>query len=112
MRVAIGSIVHEANTFSPTRTAWSDVQAHPFLAGAEVITRAATLDTAIPGFLGLAERTEVDWVPLISSALPGGAGPLTVDAFERLRDEFTRRVAAAGPVDACLLSMGGGMVAD
>jgi microcystin degradation protein MlrC len=112
MRVAIGSIVHEANTFSPRRMRWSDVQAQPFLAGDAVITGAATQDTAIPGFLGLAGRTEVEWVPLISSALPGGAGPLTVDAFERLRDEFTGRLAAAGPVDACLLSMGGGMVAD
>lgn len=112
MRVAIGSIVHEANTFSPQRVDWTAVQTHPFLAGDDVIARAASLDTAIPGFLTLADRTEVEWVPLISSALPGGAGPLTVDAFERLRDELVGRLARAGRVDACLLSMGGGMVAD
>jgi microcystin degradation protein MlrC len=76
-----------------------------------VVARAATLETAVPGFLRLAEWTEVEWVPLVS-AVPGGAGRLTAAAFERLRAEFTSRLAAAGPLDACLLSIGGGMVAD
>jgi len=112
LRVAIGSVVHEANTFSSRRIDWPDLQASPFLRGDEVIARAASLETAVPGFLGLADRAEVEWVPLVSSAPPAGAGRLTVAALERLRDELTGRLAAAGHLDACLLSLGGGMVAD
>ena len=111
LRVAIGSVVHEANTFSPRRIDWPDIQANPFLTGDDVIARAATLETAVPGFLRLAEEADVQWMPLVS-AVPGGAGRLTAAAFERLRHEFTSRLAAAGHLDACLLSIGGGMVAD
>ena len=111
LRIAIGSVVHEANTFSPRRITWEDIRANPFYEGDEVIGRAATLETALPGFLRVAAEAEIEWVPLVS-AVPGGAGRLTVDAFERLRHEFTSRLAAAGPLDACLLSIGGGMVAD
>lgn len=83
--------------------------ANPFLTGDDVINRAASLETAIPGFISFPES--IEWVPLLS-AVPGGAGRLTVNAFERLRNEFTSRLQAAGTLDACLLSIGGGMVAD
>jgi microcystin degradation protein MlrC len=111
LRVAVGSVVHEANTFSPRRINWADIQANPFLTGDDVVARAATLDTAVPGLMRIAEWADVELVPLLS-AVPGGAGRLTVAAFERLRDELTSRLVAAGRLDACLLSLGGGMVAD
>ena len=111
LRVAVGSVVHEANTFTSRRTGWEDIQANPFLTGDDVVASAATLETAVSGFVRVAERADVELVPLLS-AVPGGAGRLTVAAFERLREEFTSRLAAAGRLDACLLSLGGGMVAD
>ena len=110
MRIAVGSVVHEANTFSPRFVDWDDVRANPFLVGDEVIAQAGSFETAIEGFLSF-EGEEVEWVPLISSALPGGAGSLTPAAFDGLRHALLSRIAAAGPLDACLLSIGGGMVA-
>jgi microcystin degradation protein MlrC len=110
LRIAVGSIVHEANTFTPHVLEWPDIEAQPFLTGEDVIDRAESLESAIPGFLAV--DAEVEWVPLLSSALPGGSGRLTVAAFERLRDELTGRIVAAGELDACLLSIGGGMVVD
>lgn len=111
LRIAVGSVVHEANTFSTRRIDWSDVISNPFLTGQDVISRASSMDTAIPGFLETADP-EIEWVPLLSSALPAGAGRLTVAAFEGLRRAFTERAHAAGHLDACLLSIGGGMVGD
>lgn len=109
MRIAVGSVVHEANTFMPARISWEDIQSGTVLRGAELLDPARALDTAIPGFLRL---PDVEWLPLVSIAIPGGAGKLTIDAFHHIRDEFTRRVRGSGALDACLLSIGGGMVAD
>jgi microcystin degradation protein MlrC len=111
LRIAVGSVVHEANTFSPRIVDWDEVRgAHPFLADDEVISRAGSLETAIEGFLAV--EGEIEWVPLISSALPGGAGCLSLEAFEGLREALVSRIRGAGPLDACLLSIGGGMVVD
>ncbi len=110
LRIAVGSVVHEANTFTPLTLDWADVRSHPFLVDEDVITEAASLETAIEGFLAV--EAEVEWEPLVSSALPGGAGRLTLDAFDGLRDAFVSRIARAGGLDACLLSIGGGMVVD
>jgi microcystin degradation protein MlrC len=89
---------------------WNDVMSFPFLCGDEVIENAATLESAIPGFLRIGD--DIEWVPLISSALPGGSGRLSRTAFGELREILTSRIRAAGHLDACLLSIGGGMVAD
>lgn len=110
MRIAIGSVVHEANTFRPEVLDWDEVQSNPLLLDEEVIAKAGTLETAINGFL--AAGTDAEWVPLISSALPGGAGRLSLRAFEGLREAFVSRIARAEKLDACLLSIGGGMVVD
>lgn len=111
LRVAVGSVVHEANTFSPRIIGWDEVRSsHPFLVDDAVISEAGTLETAIEGFLAV--EADVEWVPLISSALPGGAGCLSLDAFEGLREALVSRIHRAGPLDACLLSIGGGMVVD
>jgi len=110
MRIAVGSVVHEANTFRPDVIDWDGVRSNPFLVDKAVIEESGTLETAIEGFLAAGE--DVEWIPLVSSALPGGAGRLTLDAFERLRDAFVSRLAGAGRLDACLLSIGGGMVVD
>jgi microcystin degradation protein MlrC len=110
LRIAVGSVVHEANTFSPLIIDWDDVQSHPFLVDEAVISEAGSLETAIEGFLAV--DAEVEWVPLVSSALPGGAGRLSLDAFEGLREGLVSRIEAAGRLDACLVSIGGGMVVD
>jgi microcystin degradation protein MlrC len=111
LRIAVGSFIHEANTFTSGRAEWSDIEAHYSVAGREVVTAAARYDTAIPGFLAI-DDPAVEWVGLLSAGLPGGAGMLTAEAFERLRSAFLAQIAAAGPLDVCLLSIAGGVVVD
>lgn len=111
LRIAVGSVVHEANTFTPARIEWRDFERHLFRTGEEVIAMADPTETAISGFLSAGVH-DVEWVPLLSTGLPGGAGTLTVGVLDRLRHEFTSRIHAAGHLDACLLSIGGGMVAE
>jgi microcystin degradation protein MlrC len=112
LRIAVGSFVHEANTFTTERADRADVEAHYCVTGDEVIAGAARFDTAISGFLAVSEAADVEWVPLMSAGLPGGAGMLTGAAFEWLRTTLTDRLATASPLDACLLSIAGGMVVD
>lgn len=109
LRIAVGSVLHEANTFAPSVVEWDEIRSYPFFEGSDVIERAASLESAIPGFLEVDE--DVEWVPLISCALPGGSGPLTNSAFTSLREALIAPIRAAGHLDACLLSIGGGMVA-
>jgi microcystin degradation protein MlrC len=110
LRIGIGGIVHEASTFSTVRFGPDEIRACPFHDGQAVIERAATLETAIPGFLQL-DDPEVEWVPLLTSFAPSG-GQLTVAGYEWLRDQLFTRIRAAGHLDGCLLSLHGGMVID
>ncbi len=112
LRIAVGSFVHEANTFAPYPSTWEDITACLFHEGQSLIDNAQSFESAIPGFLSTETDEGIEWVPLISCALPGGSGPLTYQAYVKLRDVVLRAIRSAGRLDACLLSIGGGMVVE
>lgn len=111
LRIGIGSIVHEASGFVEKPFSLEDLHRHPLYFGQEVLDKAGTLETAIPGFVSF-EDPEVEWVPLISSMLPGGAGLMTSDAYAYVKRELYEASRNAGRLDGCLLSLHGGMMAE
>jgi microcystin degradation protein MlrC len=110
LRIGIGSVVHEASAFVQVPFGLDDLHRHPLYFGQEVIDKAGSLETAIPGFLDL-DDPDVELIPLLSSMLPGGAGLMTLDAYEYIRGELLEAVRRAGRLDGCLLSLHGGMMA-
>jgi microcystin degradation protein MlrC len=112
MRVAVGQLWQESNTFNPLPTTRHDFEHFGVLRGAELVERMADTNE-LGGFIQSLrrwpERPEV--VGLVRlPAWPGGAA--THDTFLWLRNELVATLRGALPVDAVLLALHGSLVAE
>lgn len=112
MRIAIGQICQETNTFNPLPTTRANFEAFEPLRGAEILARMATtneLGGMIQSLRKWPEQPEI--VPLLRYfAWPSGRA--TAETFHWLKDDLLASLQAALPVDAVLLSLHGAMSAD
>ena len=113
LRVAIGGIAQETNTFTGIPTTMADFEGR----GGEISVGPAVVDdhrgvnSVVGGFIDDLEAHGALLLPTLHArATPGG--PLTRDTFERLRDDLLERLADLSDVDAVLLALHGAMVAD
>jgi microcystin degradation protein MlrC len=112
MRIAIGQLWQETNTFNPLPTTRADFEVFGVLRGAELIEQMADTNE-LGGFIqslrAWPESPEI--VPLIRlPAWPSGRA--TSETFEWLRDEVVSCLQRASPVDALLLALHGAMAAE
>ena len=111
MRIAIGGISHETNTFStiPTDLALFDRRG---LHGAEALIPAfAGTKTIVGGFLDGARSEGFEVVPtMLAEAAPSGT--VTASAFDSLTALLIDGLRDAGPIDGVLLELHGAMVAE
>jgi microcystin degradation protein MlrC len=112
MRIAIGQLWQETNTFNPIPTTRADFAHFGILRGAELVERMADTNE-LGGFIqslwGWPERPEV--VGLVRlPAWPGGMA--SADTFAWIRQEMTDSLPRALPVDAVLLALHGALVAE
>ena len=111
MRIALGQILQETNTFSPIPTTLETFKRYYVHKGDEVLTGFGNERMEIPGILSVLRSANVQVVPLIAaSAL--ASGTVTKEAFETLVGELLERLKAAGKVDAVLLALHGAMAAE
>jgi len=111
MRIAVGSLVQESNTFAPTLSDLESFEAGTLVTGDAVLEFGRRTRIELPAFLDVLAERGVTPVPLIT-ARGGSGGPLRRDAFEVLLDDLLARLRAALPVDAVLLSLHGALVLD
>jgi microcystin degradation protein MlrC len=112
MRIAIGQLWQETNTFNPLPTTRDDFEKFGVLRGDELIEQLADVNE-VGGFIqslrAWPEQPEI--VGLVRlPAWPSGTA--THETFRWLRDEVTRALEQAMPVDAVLLALHGAMVAE
>jgi microcystin degradation protein MlrC len=112
MRIAIGQLWQETNTFNPLPTTRADFEAFGVIRGAELVERMADTNE-LGGFIqslrAWPEKPEI--VGLVRlPAWPSGAA--TADTFGWLRDEMSESLRRALPVDAVLLALHGSLVAE
>jgi microcystin degradation protein MlrC len=112
MRIAVGQVSQETNTFNPVPTTRQDFEDFGVFRGADVVARMAQTNE-LGGFIqslwAWPERPEI--VGLVRlSAWPGGQ--VTRPTIDWLRDELHDSLHRAGPLDGVLLSLHGAMVAD
>ena len=111
MRVAVGSLMQETNTFVPFSTTLETFAAHYVRRGREVIDGYGAARVEVPAFLAVLAEADIEAVPLIAAhALSGG--PVTRAAFETLLGEMIEDLRAAGPVDGVLLALHGAMAVE
>ena len=108
MKILIGGIMHESNTFASTRADRRRFLDGSFAAGPDVIPIWKSAHHEFGGFIEAAGRFDFDLVPSVMAwATPSGP----VD--DALLDEVTDRLivdAQASPVDGVLLALHGAMV--
>lgn len=109
MRIAIGGIIHESNTFAVTPTTLADFAVHR---GSELVDHYRPTFHEVGGYIAGADEYDYELAPLLTaSALP--AGPVTREAFETLVGELLDNLRAALPtIDGFLLALHGAMVAE
>ena len=115
MRIAVGGILHETNTFADgltELTAFETPGAFPgLLQGQAVLTTLRGLRMCVGGYMAEAEGLGMELVPLIwTFALPSGTVRHAV--YEHLRGVFLESLRKALPVDGVLLDLHGAMVTD
>ena len=108
MRIAVGGIMHESNTFNHRPT---PLEAFRVQRGDELVTWWRDAPHEVAGFIAGAERFGYELTPtMMAQATPGGI--VTRDAFERLTRELLERLARAPRLDGLLLALHGAMVSE
>jgi hypothetical protein len=93
-RIAIGGIMHESDTFNPTKTSLSDFTRRRTTPPEQALAEWAKSNDEISGYIEGAQKYGLDLVPvLMASATP--KGPVTDEAFNTLTGELTAQLRAA-----------------
>lgn len=111
MRIAIGQVAHETNTFCAAPTGVADFQAWEWLHGDAVVERHRGVRDYLGGMIAAAAGQGVEVVPTFSAfAYPSGT--IAAEAYARLRDELLDALRRARPLDAVCLALHGAGVAE
>jgi microcystin degradation protein MlrC len=114
MKIAVGMIMQETNSFSTIPTDIDDFRYSsllPLLEGQELVNAHRGRETEVGGFLRVCEAHGVDVVPTIATfAVP--SGNVTDRAFRWLQDLLMDQLAHAGDLDGVLLALHGSMIVD
>jgi|LSQX01.2.fsa_nt_gb microcystin degradation protein MlrC len=109
MKIAVGGIFHETNTFSNMRTTRKEFEIHALAMGQEIIEQYQGTRGSLGGVIDAAKEYRLDLVPTIyAGAVPGG--PVDDAFFEELVNELCG--ALPGNLDGILLVLHGAMITD
>lgn len=107
MRIALGGVSHETNTFCKGLTPASDFQQ---LTGGEILDANTGVRSYAGGAIEAINRLGAEVVPIfLAKATPSAT--IARDAYEQLRDQLLDGIREAGPLDAVLLTLHGAGVA-
>ena len=95
MRVAVGSLLQETNTFSPQTTRRGHFQ---LATGSALLEAARREETEVLGFLDVLESEEVEAVPLLGGWAVS-YGRMVEDEFQALVNELLQSLRNAGASD-------------
>jgi microcystin degradation protein MlrC len=108
MRIALGGIIHETNTYCPGQTPLEDFEVWR---GEEIVAKSKGYHTFAGGVIDAADALGAEIVPILT-ADTNPSGTIARDAYEALRDELLAGIRDAGALDAVVLTLHGAGVAD
>ena len=110
-RIAIGSIMHESDTFNPAKTGLGDFSQRPTTPVADALRAWSASNDEISGYIEGARLHGLDLYPILA-AVATPKGTVTDEAFEKLTGDLIARLKSTGPFDGLLLALHGAMVAE
>src|SRR5262245_43408525 len=112
MRIAIGQLWQETNTFNPSPTTRQDFEVLGVVRGAELVERMADVND-LGGFIqSLRAWPEQPTIVGLARLPAWPAGVATEETFAWIRDTLVEELRRILPVDAVLLALHGALVAD
>jgi microcystin degradation protein MlrC len=111
MRIAIGQVSHETNTFCQGLTTIDDFKRREWRHGSDIIAAHRGVRDDLGGMLDAAERLGVEVIPTFA-ATTEPSGTIARDAYVAMRDELLAGIRAAGTLDAVCLALHGAGVAE
>ena len=106
MRIAIGGISHETNTYADACFGPTTLDDFSVARGDEIIKRNAGTRTFVGGMLAGAAQLGAEVVPTFCS-IAQPSGTIARDAYDAMKTELLDRMRAALPVDAVALELHG-----
>lgn len=111
MRIAVGALLQESNTFAPARTTLADFEKTYCVAGPALLSQLGGTRVEVAGALATLKAADIEPVPLLAAC--GMAGGVVEDAaFQHLADGMLDRLREAGPVDGVYLALHGAMMTE
>jgi microcystin degradation protein MlrC len=113
MRLIIGSIMHESNTFFGVKTDLNQFihGSQPLMLNGQVLDYHRGQNTELGGFIHIGREAGAEIIPTLSTfALPGGM--VTAEAYQYLKGKLMKGIQRAGQIDGVYLALHGSMVAE
>ena len=112
MRIALGGITHEANSFCPHAADLSDFEGRQLLRGDEMLSNWRATRTEQAGALSI--LTEVPGCEIIATLLARAlsTAPIREETYRSLLAELLAAIQAALPLDGVLLVLHGAMMSE
>ncbi|MGG1663427.1 M81 family metallopeptidase [Brevibacillus sp. NRS-1366] len=111
MKIMIGGVVHETNTFSNVPSTLDLFQRWEWDHKETILDRNRRVRNYLGGMIDRAEETGIELLPTFSTfAYP--AGTITKETYLRMKNELLDAIRDAGPADAICLSLHGAGVAE
>ena len=108
LRIGIGSIMQETNTWAPVPCEIEDFAVHGLYCGREVLDRLAGTNTEIAGAAERVEQSGFLPIPLVR-AWASSSGRVSMHAFDELCSTIVERIHGALPLAGVVMCLHGAM---
>lgn len=111
MRIAIGGVMHETNTFSNVKTTVELFKGWEWDLNEEIMARHEGVQDYLGGMIEKCKQLGLEIVPTFST-FTGPSGIITKETYEALRNELVTSIQNAGKIDGICLGLHGAGVAE
>lgn len=110
MRIAVGTVKHESNSFNPELTCLEEFKP---LFGEDVLKNNDRLDTtSLGGIINVFQAHNVEIVPLVFALADTEGGLVSVDAYQEIKEGFLHHLKLAEKLDGICLDLHGSMTVE
>ncbi len=111
LRVAVGGLVHETNTYVVEAMGPTTLEQFTVLRGEQIPAQCHRTGTSMLSLIEACREADIEIVPTVY-AIRDPSGTITASAYNSLKSEIVQSLRSAGPVDAVLLELHGAAVAE